>query len=244
MIDAETIGFIGLGHMGSKMCANMSRDGKKLLVYDNSITAVNNVCNNNDINATAAKSIEEIGEKCSVIFSMLPNDAAVKSVSNSLLKGSNSNNSNSKYLLHVSCSTISPVTSRGLSEEYNNNKNKDMTFIASPVFARPDGISKRQATWMIAGNNKKPIQGRDVTSELLESSGKCVDYGDDTGASNVVKLCGNFLIASTIESVSEAMSLAEKHGVDRKEVMSMLTADGSIFDCLIYKGYGQRVSQR
>jgi 3-hydroxyisobutyrate dehydrogenase-like beta-hydroxyacid dehydrogenase len=77
---------------------------------------------------------------------------------------------------------------------------------------------------------------------LLHSSGNCVDYGNDTGASNVVKLCGNFLIAASIESISEAMPLSEKHGVNRQEVMKMLSS--SIFDCLIYKGYGQRVSER
>lgn len=38
------------------------------------------------------------------------------------------------------------------------------------------------------------------------------------------------------------MALAEKHGVDRKEVMKLFSS--SIFDCLIYKGYGQRVSER
>ena len=225
----ETIGFIGLGHMGSKMCANMSRDGKNLLVFDNSADAVKKVVG--ESNAVAASSVKEIGEKCSVVFSMLPNDNAVNAVSEALLTGAGGD----KEMIHVSCSTISPVTSRGLAANYSS-QNKQ--FIASPVFARPDGISKRQATWMIAGEER----GRKVAAELLESSGNCVDYGDDTGASNVVKLCGNFLIASTIEAVSEAMALAEKHNVDRKDVMTMLS--GSIFDCLIYKGYGQRVSER
>jgi 3-hydroxyisobutyrate dehydrogenase-like beta-hydroxyacid dehydrogenase len=64
-------------------------------------------------------------------------------------------------------------------------------FISAPVFARPDGLSKRQATWMISGN----AQGRDIAHNLLSSIGKTVDYGDDVGAANVVKLCGNFLIA-------------------------------------------------
>eukprot|EP00605_Chrysophyceae_sp_TOSAG23-4_P001374 GSChrysophyteH1.ASY1.ANO1.1494.1 assembled CDS len=180
--NAETIGFIGLGHMGSKMVANMSNDGKNLMVFDMSAEAVSKVTG--ESNAVAATTVEEIGEK---------------------------------------------------SSQYSS-QNKQ--FIASPVFARPDGISKRQATWMIAGEEN----GRAVAAELLESSGNCVDYGDDTGASNVVKLCGNFLIASTIEGISEAMALSEKHGVDRKAVMQMLS--GSIFDCLIYKGYGQRVSER
>ena len=57
-----------------------------------------------------------------------------------------------------------------------------------------------------------------------------------------MKLCGNFLIASSIESISEAMALAEKNDVDRKVVMDLLSS--TIFDCLIYKGYGQRVSDR
>jgi 3-hydroxyisobutyrate dehydrogenase-like beta-hydroxyacid dehydrogenase len=38
------------------------------------------------------------------------------------------------------------------------------------------------------------------------------------------------------------MALAEKNGVDRHHVMQLLST--TIFDCLIYKGYGQRVSQR
>lgn len=233
----ETIGFIGLGHMGSKMVANMVRDGKKLLVFDNSADAVSKVVTAKDNNGkvAAAKTVSEIGAQCSVVFSMLPNDKAVTAVSDSLISGRDTSKNSS--FVHVSCSTISPVTSRGLAKQYNT-LGPDVSFIASPVFARPDGISKRQATWMIAGDEK----GRKIASELLHSSGNCVDYGNDTGASNVVKLCGNFLIASSIESISEAMALSEKHGVDRKAVMQMLSS--SIFDCLIYKGYGERVSER
>ena len=53
---------------------------------------------------------------------------------------------------------------------------------------------------------------------------------------------GNFLIASTIESCAEALSLAEKSGLDRADVMTMLNS--TIFDCLIYKGYGDRIARR
>ena len=74
------------------------------------------------------------------------------------------------------------------------------TIVASPVFARPDGLANKQATWMISGGNK---QGRDVATAILSKQGSCIDYGDDIGAANVVKLCGNFLIAASIESISE-----------------------------------------
>ena len=112
------------------------------------------------------------------------------------------------------------------------------TFVASPVFARPDGLAKRQATWVIAGSN----EGKELATLLLSSMGKCIDFGDDVGAANIVKLCGNFLIATSIESIAESMALAEKHGVDRVKVMELLSS--TIFDCLIFKGYGKRVSER
>ena len=53
---------------------------------------------------------------------------------------------------------------------------------------------------------------------LTATSNGVYRFGDDPGAGNVVKLCGNFMIASAIESCAEALSMAEKSGVDRVEV--------------------------
>lgn len=91
---------------------------------------------------------------------------------------------------------------------------------------------------MVAGNE----YGKTIANKILSTLGKPVDFGADVGAANIVKLCGNFLIATSIESIAESMALAEKHGVDRVKVMELLSS--TIFDCLIFKGYGQRVSQR
>ena len=90
---------------------------------------------------------------------MLPNDAAVNEVSNIILDNSSSG------AIHISCSTVSPTTSRKLANIY---KLQSKQFIASPVFARPDGLARRQAVWMIAGEES----GRKIASSLLESSGK------------------------------------------------------------------------
>jgi len=220
------IGFIGLGHMGSKMVHNISSDGNDMVIYDVNHEAAKRLASES---VRAVTSIEELAQVCSTVITMLPNDNSVKSVSDVLIKNSK------RGLLHVGCSTVSPTTSRALAETYAL---AGCTFIAAPVFARPDGLLKRQATWMIAGE----ANGRAIAGKLLESSGKIVDYGDDTGSANVVKLCGNFLIASSIEAIAEAVALSEKNGVDGKEVIKLLS--GTIFDCLIYKGYGQRVSER
>lgn len=225
---ASPIGFIGLGHMGSKMVANLKNDGYNLIIYDKNKATADKLAVDTGV---TVGTVESIASKCSIVISMLPNDQVVSAISDSLLAHSAKGN----LLTHISCSTISPSTSRSIAETYHKDKK---SFIAAPVFARPDGLSKRQATWMIAGE----ANGKEIATELLQSMGKVVDFGDDVGSSNVVKLCGNFLIASSIESIGESMALAEKHGADRTKVMELLSS--TIFDCLIYKGYGQRVSSR
>ena len=112
-------------------------------------------------------------------------------------------------------------------------------------------------------------QGKAAARPFMELMGHVEDYGEDEGAANVVKLCGNFLIAvreppilphspfltcgysflvclhlaslslascllqSSIEAIGESMALAEKNGVNRQQVMGLLSS--TIFDCLIYK---------
>jgi 3-hydroxyisobutyrate dehydrogenase-like beta-hydroxyacid dehydrogenase len=51
-----------------------------------------------------------------------------------------------------------------------------------------------------------------------------------------VKLSGNFLIASVIEPLGEALSLVSKGGVDRHSYVDMLTS--TLFDAPVYKTYG------
>ena len=53
---------------------------------------------------------------------------------------------------------------------------------------------------------------------------------------NVVKLSGNFLFASVIESLGEAIALVGKAGVDKRQYFEFLTS--TIFDTPIYKTYG------
>jgi len=78
---------------------------------------------------------------------------------------------------------------------------------------------------------------------VLESfSQNIVDFGEAPGAANVVKLSGNFLIASAIEAMAEACSLVEKSGVDRRQFIDLLA--GSLFDCPVYQIYGTGIADR
>jgi len=53
-------------------------------------------------------------------------------------------------------------------------------------------------------------------------------------------LAGNFLLGAAVEAMAEAFTLAQKHGVPRKETYEFFTS--TLFDCFVYRGYGQLVS--
>ncbi len=179
--ESKEIGFIGLGSMGSKMVENFRASGYSLKIYDVNANAMKNLSHGSIVSS----SIKEIAESCSVVFSILPNDEILTDVSEKLMQYKTESNN----FTHVSCSTVSPATSRSLAERFTK---LNCQYVSAPVFARPDGIAKKQSFWMVSG----PESGRAIATDLLSlTGGKVFDFGDDNGAANVVKLCGNFLIA-------------------------------------------------
>lgn len=228
-------GFVGLGKMGSGMVHNLAAAGHNLVIYDvNSSTtealAATTLPEGSGSLTAAATPAEVMAMSTSgVVLSMVPNDKCLNDVvlgTDGLAAGASV--APASPMLHVSCSTVSPFTSRDLAETTASW----CTHISAPVFARPDGIAARQAFFPISGGTE---ECRSEAARLLgATSSEIFDFGPDAGAANVVKLAGNYLIASSIQSISEALALAEKNGLDRVAVMKMLSS--TIFDCLIYKG--------
>jgi 3-hydroxyisobutyrate dehydrogenase-like beta-hydroxyacid dehydrogenase len=66
--------------------------------------------------------------------------------------------------------------------------------------------------------------------------------GDKPSAANLVKLSGNFLLASVIESLGEAMALVSKGGIDRHVYLDLLTS--SLFTAPVYKTYGALIADQ
>jgi 3-hydroxyisobutyrate dehydrogenase-like beta-hydroxyacid dehydrogenase len=105
------------------MVQNFRNDGKRLLIYDVNPAAVQSLVGE----GITAASLKDIASSCDAIFSILPNDDVLTTVSEELIKNSD------RSFVHISCSTVSPTTSRGLQGRYAS---KGKTLIASPVFAR------------------------------------------------------------------------------------------------------------
>jgi 3-hydroxyisobutyrate dehydrogenase-like beta-hydroxyacid dehydrogenase len=161
---------------------------------------------------------------------MLANDAAVESVAYgdqgllaSLHKGA----------AHISSSTISVALSERLTADHTGAGQR---FIAAPVFGRPDVAAAGELA-VVAAGSKEAIA--DVTPVLNAIGRRTFVIADEPKAANLVKLSGNFLIASVIESLGEAIALVGKDGIDRKQYLEILTS--TLFDAPVYKTYGKLI---
>lgn len=67
------------------------------------------------------------------------------------------------------------------------------------------------------------------------------DFGADPALAYVVKICGNFLIASAMEDISKALDLARKNGLDGMTFVNMLTE--SFFACSVYQDYAPMIAE-
>ena len=165
--------------------------------------------------AKATGSPKEAAVGVDAIITMVPNDKVLRDVVCNpdtglldTLKG-----------VHISCSTIHPDTARELATLHEANGSQ---YVGAPIFARADGVAARLASFVVGGAEAAVQRAL----PLLEANSNGIfRFGEDAGAGNVVKLCGNYMIASAIESCSEALSLAEKSGLDRQ--VPLLEADAT-----------------
>jgi 3-hydroxyisobutyrate dehydrogenase-like beta-hydroxyacid dehydrogenase len=221
------VGFIGLGHMGAGMAANLLKAGHRVTVFNRTPGRAG------ALTAQGAKLATSIAEVCrgNVVMTMLANDEAVESV----VLGSNGVVANlSPCALHISSSTISVTLSERLTEEHAS---KGQQFVAAPVFGRPD-VAAAGKLFVVAGGEIAAVK---KAASLLDAIGqKTFVISASPKAANLVKLSGNFLGASVIEALGEAMALVGKAGIDERQYLEFLTS--TLFNAAIYKTYGNLIA--
>ncbi len=227
------IGFIGLGNMGAGMAANLIGAGHEVTVYNRSPDRAEPLLRQGALRAAT------VAEACrgDVVFTMLANDDAVQHVTlgdvdladgiiDSLPQGA----------VHVSCSTISVNLSTQLASAHAD---AGQLFVSAPVFGRPDAAAAA-GLFVVAAGAPTSIN---VVMPLLEAVGQRIFVvSEQPPAANLIKLSGNFLIASVIESLGEAMALVDKAGVDKHQYLDILTS--TLFTAPVYKTYGGLIADQ
>jgi 3-hydroxyisobutyrate dehydrogenase-like beta-hydroxyacid dehydrogenase len=225
--DKLRIGFIGLGNMGAAMAANLVKAGHDVTVYNRSRAKVDALV------AEGARPADSIADACGgdVVITMLANDDAVEAVTfgdggilASLGRGAT----------HVSSSTISVPLSERMTAAHAEAAQQ---FVAAPVFGRPEA-ARAAKLFVVAAGDRATLEA--ISGVLDAFSQRTFIVSEEPKAANLVKLSGNFLITSVIESLGEAMALIGKAGVDKHQYLDILTS--TLFGAPIYKTYGELIA--
>lgn len=223
------IGFIGLGNMGAGMAANLLAAGHEVTVYNRSPNRAQPLV---EKGATAAASIADAC-RGDAVFTMLADDHAVEGVA---LAAGGIRDSLSAGAIHIGSSTISIDLSGRLAEAHAAAGQR---YVAAPVFGRPEAAATGKLAVIAAGAADAV---RDATPLLQAIGQKLFVISETHTSANLVKLSGNFMIASVLEMLGEATALVAKGGVDRKQYLDILTS--TLFDAPVFKTYGTLIVER
>jgi 3-hydroxyisobutyrate dehydrogenase-like beta-hydroxyacid dehydrogenase len=231
------VGFIGLGNMGSGMAASLLKAGHEVVVYNRTPAKAKALIDQ------GARLAATIADAChgDAVFTMLADDTALESVvfagAGSAKEGDAGILGNlGKNSIHISSSTISVALADKLSSDHAALGQR---FVAAPVFGRPEAAVAAKLFVVAAG----APDAVEACTPLLDAIGqKTFRFGDKPSAANLIKLSGNFLIASVLESLSEALALVGKAGIDQRQYLDFLTS--TLFVAPVYKTYGSLIIEK
>ena len=221
------LGFVGIGKMGSGMARNLLRAGHQLAVYNRNREKAQALAAEG---ARVAASPADACRDADAVLTMVADDAALEDVvfgDDGILK------SLPNDAIHLSHSTISTALARRLLREHSA---KAQGYLSVPVFGRPEAAEAKRLLVVAAGDSKLIDRCR----PLFDAIGRQTFVaGDEPWQANAVKLCGNFMIASMLESFGEAFATLRKAAVEPGIFLEIMNA---LFGSPVYLNYGRIIA--
>ena len=203
------VGFIGIGIMGFPMALNMLRKGTALMINDIDSSRVQLL----EKEGAASATLFEIGEKCDVIFTILPTGKIVQDV----LFGENSvSKALKKGAIVVDMSSVTPVESRFCAEKLSEI---GAEFLDAPVSGGEPKAIDGTLSFMVGGKEEifekmKPL--------MLQMGASAVLVGG-YGSGSITKLANQIIVNMNIAVLGEALVFATKAGVDPEKVCAAIS---------------------
>ncbi|MFF9315592.1 3-hydroxyisobutyrate dehydrogenase [Streptomyces sp. NPDC014748] len=206
-----TVAFVGLGHMGAPMAANLAGAGHRVLGHDLvpaalEAAAVHGV----EPAATAAGAVAE----ADVVLTMLPAGRHVLGLYDDLLPAARPG------ALFVDCSTIDVAAARTAHERAAA---AGMRSLDAPVSGGVVGAEAGTLTFMAGGGEAEFAEARPLLAAMGEKAVHC----GGPGAGQAAKICNNMILGVSMIAVSEAFVLGESLGLTHQALYDVAaTASG------------------
>jgi 3-hydroxyisobutyrate dehydrogenase-like beta-hydroxyacid dehydrogenase len=218
-----SIGFLGLGSMGSALAHRLVAAGHDVVVWNRSPERAREHV------AAGARLAADPGEALArdVSFSMLADDDAALAVLDA------ASVAHAAGGIHVNTASISPAAADTLQERFAA---AGARYVAAPVLGRPSVAAEGRLN-ILAGGDEATVT--EVTP-LLEVLGTRVwRMGETPSTANAVKIAVNYNIIHAIQAIGESLALVEARGVSGAQFVDLLTS--TLFDGVVYRGYGREI---
>ena len=207
-----TIGFAGLGHMGTPMAGRLAAAGHRLRVYD--IAPAARARHQGLDGVTVVGQVAEIADGADVVILMLPDSAVVTQVL--LADGLLGRVAPSAVVVDMSSSE--PGRTRELARVAAD---RGVTLVDAPVSGGVAGARNGSLTIMLGG----PPSVLDRLRPVLEVLGSRVMHaGDIVGAGHAVKALNNLMSAAHLLASSEALLAGRQFGLDPEVMLSIVNS--------------------
>ncbi|MGD9600228.1 MAG: NAD(P)-dependent oxidoreductase [Gammaproteobacteria bacterium] len=216
------VGFVGIGAMGVGMVRNLLKAGHTVTVWNRTVgKAAALVTDGARLAATPAACAA-----ADVVISMLADDAATAEVTlaDDFLAALRPDT------VHVGMATIGVDLAERIAATYAA---RGRAYVSAPVFGRPPAAAAAQLFIAAAGAEADLARCQPLFDSLGQ---RTFVVGARPAAANVVKVSGNFMLASMIEALGEAFALVRKQGIAPETFLDVMTS--TIFPAPVYKIYG------
>jgi 3-hydroxyisobutyrate dehydrogenase len=203
-----TIGFIGLGNMGSPMAANLVKAGHLVTGFDLISKAVESLAAKG---GTGAASPHAAAAGSEIVITMLPAGPQVRSVylgAEGLLAHAR------KDALLIDCSTIDVETARAVAAAAAE---AGFDMLDAPVSGGVSGAEAATLTFMVGGEEEVFSRARPI----LQAMGRTIVHAGPAGNGQAAKICNNMMLGVSMIAVCEAFSLAERLGLEAQTLFDI-----------------------
>ena len=204
------VGWIGLGVMGSSMCANLINNGHNMSVFTRTKSKADKLV---DIGAKWMVTPKEVANNSDITFTIVGFPEDVREVyfgKNGILEGANSNS------IIVDMTTTEPSLAK---EIYSKAKDKGVHSVDAPVSGGDLGARNGTLSIMIGGD-KEVV---DSIQPLLKILGKNIVYQGPAGSGQHTKMCNQITIAGTMIGVCESLLYGYKAGLDLEQMLESIS---------------------
>jgi 3-hydroxyisobutyrate dehydrogenase-like beta-hydroxyacid dehydrogenase len=225
----SSVGFIGLGMMGTPMAARLQKAGFPLAVHNRTKKKASSLIKEG---ATWCESPKEVAEKSEIVFSMLSNSEALSECalgSNGVLRGAR------KGSVHVDMSTVSPAITKELGQRY---RDAGCFFLHSPVLGSVPQATDGSLLLFVGGNEAGFLRAEPALKTL---GGRIWRFDQPEQASHMKLLC-NMFIAGMGTTLAQALVFAEKADVNPHILLDVLNQ--SALNAPMYQTKGKSMLDR